>query len=173
MYFLQNLSYVGRIFAFETKRDLRYNLDQGPQFQRPNNVRSHRCSTGDRIELRSLNSQIIILCASPSPIDATTHKIPFPRSGPCSLCGGLLHVFEFILFNCRSHQMIQQMLEKPTSPHTDLISPHQDYVVTLFSSHTCYSLAYVQQQYLCPHDLRLIWEGTLSRTLYREDERQQ
>lgn len=83
-------------------------------------------------------------------------------------------MFVFILFSCCSRQMIQYMLEKPTSPHTDLIGPCWDYVVTLFSSHTCYSLACLfSKQYFCPHDLRLIWKGTCIRRLSREDESQQ
>lgn len=44
---------------------------------------------------------------------------------------------------------------------------------TVFQSHMLLPCISVWQQYFYPHDLRLIWEGTLSRTLCREDESHQ
>lgn len=124
-----------------------------------------------RSKLRSPNSQLIV--------PSTSHLI-LPKSDPFSQTWARQSSWQYVA--CVCFYSFQLLL--PTDDSVDArkanITPHWPHrsmlglcCHTVFQSHMLLPGISVQQQYFCPCDLKLIWEGPFSRRLCREDESQQ
>lgn len=127
---------------FELKTLDSYQLNQCPHFSegRQPEVYQSLSRRGREGANRYPNSQLIV--------SSISHLI-LPKSDPFSQTWARQSSWQYGACVCfYSSQLLLPTddsvdARKANITHTDLIGPCWDYVVTLFSSHTCYSLAYL------------------------------